>query len=64
VIVVPLLSITRMSNRKILALQKELHDRREQEFDTFVTSLEYLPELMESWTSLQDISSRVKADEE
>ena len=63
-IVVPLLSITRMSNRKILALQKELHDRREQEFDTFVTSLEYLPELMESWTSLQDISSRVKADEE
>jgi len=53
-----------MSNRKILALQKELHDRREQEFDTFVTSLEYLPELMESWTSLQDISSRVKADEE
>ncbi len=30
---------------------------------TFVTSSEYLPELMESWTSLQDISRRVKADQ-
>jgi ABC-type multidrug transport system fused ATPase/permease subunit len=133
VIIVPLLFITRMSNQKILGLQKELHDQREREFDTFgtkdldrirtfytelakpqqrianwgainfgivrfslliifvivlyiaidldefttgniysivaylwtfVTSSEYLPELMESWTSLQDISSRVKADEE
>jgi ABC-type multidrug transport system fused ATPase/permease subunit len=133
VIIVPLLLVTRMSNRKILALQKELHDQREREFDTFgtkdishirafytdlarpqqrianwgainfgivrfsllvifiivlyiaidldefttgniysivaylwtfVTSSEYLPELMESWTSLQDISRRVKADEE
>jgi ABC-type multidrug transport system fused ATPase/permease subunit len=27
---------------------------------TFVTSSEYVPELMESWTSLQDISRRVK----
>lgn len=133
VIIVPLLLVTRMSNRRILALQKELHDQREREFDTFgtqdltrirafytdlarpqqrianwgainfgivrfsllvifvivlyiaidldefttgniysivaylwtfVTSSEYLPELMESWTSLQDISRRVKADEE
>ena len=29
---------------------------------TFVTSTEYLPELMESWTSLKDISQRLKAD--
>jgi ABC-type multidrug transport system fused ATPase/permease subunit len=29
---------------------------------TFVTSSEYLPELMESWTSLQDISRRLQAD--
>ncbi len=29
---------------------------------TFVTSSEYLPELMESWTSLKDISQRLKAD--
>ncbi len=29
---------------------------------TFVTSSEYVPELMESWTSLQDISGRVKKD--
>jgi ABC-type multidrug transport system fused ATPase/permease subunit len=133
VIIVPLLLVTRMSNRRILALQKELHDQREREFDTFgtqdlarirtfytdlarpqqkianwgainfgivrfslliifvivlyiaidldefttgniysivaylwtfVTSSEYLPELMESWTSLQDISRRVKTDEE
>jgi ABC-type multidrug transport system fused ATPase/permease subunit len=133
VIIVPLLLVTRMSNRRIMALQKELHDQREREFDTFgtqdltrirafytdlarpqqrianwgainfgivrfsllvifiivlyiaidldefttgniysivaylwtfVTSSEYLPELMESWTSLQDISRRVKADEE
>jgi|WetSurMetagenome_2_1015567.scaffolds.fasta_scaffold26389_3 ABC-type multidrug transport system fused ATPase/permease subunit len=27
---------------------------------TFITSSEYLPELMESWTSLKDISSRLK----
>jgi ABC-type multidrug transport system fused ATPase/permease subunit len=133
VIIVPLLLVTRMSNRRILALQRELHDQREREFDTFgtrdltrirafytdlarpqqrianwgainfgivrfslliifvivlyiaidldefttgniysivaylwtfVTSSEYLPELMESWTSLQDISRRVKTDEE
>lgn len=30
---------------------------------TFVTSSEYVPELMESWTSLQDISRRVKKDQ-
>ncbi len=29
---------------------------------TFVNSSEYLPELMESWTSLKDISKRLKAD--
>jgi ABC-type multidrug transport system fused ATPase/permease subunit len=29
---------------------------------TFVTSTEYLPELFESWTSLKDISRRLKAD--
>ncbi len=29
---------------------------------TFITSSEYLPELMESWTSLKDISTRLKAD--
>jgi ABC-type multidrug transport system fused ATPase/permease subunit len=29
---------------------------------TFVTSSEYLPELMESWTSLQDISRRLQAE--
>jgi hypothetical protein len=30
---------------------------------TFVTSAEYLPDLMESWTSLRDISGRLKAEE-
>lgn len=29
---------------------------------TFVTSSEYLPELMESWTSLKDISQRIRRD--
>lgn len=29
---------------------------------TFVTSTEYLPELLESWTSLQDISHRLKSE--
>lgn len=29
---------------------------------TFVTSSEYLPDLMESWTSLKDISRRIKND--
>ena len=29
---------------------------------TFVTSSEYLPELLESWTSLKDISRRIRAD--
>ena len=29
---------------------------------TFITSSEYLPELMESWTSLKDISRRIKAE--
>jgi ABC-type multidrug transport system fused ATPase/permease subunit len=29
---------------------------------TFVTSSEYVPELMQSWTSLQDISRRVRED--
>jgi len=27
---------------------------------TFITSSEYLPELMESWTSLRDISKRLQ----
>lgn len=30
---------------------------------TFVTSTEYLPELMESWTSLKDISRRLRTEE-
>ena len=30
---------------------------------TFVTSTEYLPELMESWTSLKDISRRLRSEE-
>jgi ABC-type multidrug transport system fused ATPase/permease subunit len=30
---------------------------------TFVTSSEYLPELLESWTSLTDISARLKSEE-
>lgn len=29
---------------------------------TFVTATEYLPELLESWTSLKDISARIKSD--
>ena len=29
---------------------------------TFVTSSEYIPELMESWTSLQDISERLRSE--
>ena len=29
---------------------------------TFVTSTEYMPELMESWTSLKDISSRLREE--
>jgi ABC-type multidrug transport system fused ATPase/permease subunit len=28
---------------------------------TFVSSSEYIPELMESWTSLKDISTRLKS---
>jgi ABC-type multidrug transport system fused ATPase/permease subunit len=30
---------------------------------TFVTSTEYLPELMESWTSLKDISRRLRSED-
>jgi len=30
---------------------------------TFVTATEYLPELMESWTSLKDIQSRLKSED-
>ena len=30
---------------------------------TFVTSSEYLPELLESWTSLKDISSRLRSEQ-
>jgi ABC-type multidrug transport system fused ATPase/permease subunit len=30
---------------------------------TFVTATEYFPELMENWTSLRDISRRIKLDE-
>ncbi len=29
---------------------------------TFVTSSEYIPELMESWTSLKDIAKRLRSD--
>jgi len=131
VIVVPLLGISRLYNRKIAALQTEFHDSVEETYEviatqdpgrvhayfaslarpqqkianwgalsfgvmrtfllgiflvvlyisialdnfstgniysivaylwTFVTSSEYLPELFESWTSLRDISSRVRAE--
>jgi ABC-type multidrug transport system fused ATPase/permease subunit len=30
---------------------------------TYVTSTEYIPELMESWTSLKDISKRIKTED-
>ena len=30
---------------------------------TFITATEYLPELLESWTSLKDISRRLKTEE-
>jgi len=30
---------------------------------TFVTATEYLPELMESWTSLKDISKRMRFED-
>jgi ABC-type multidrug transport system fused ATPase/permease subunit len=30
---------------------------------TYVTSTEYIPELMESWTSLKDISNRIKTED-
>lgn len=128
-IVLPLLYLTRIYARKVIALQKDLHDSREEVFETFasldpvevrnyyrrmatiqqrianwgatnfgifrafllaiflvvlyisididnfttgniysivaylwtfVTSSEYLPELLESWTSLKDISRRLR----
>ncbi len=31
---------------------------------TFITSSEYLPELLESWTALRDISARLRAEED
>ena len=127
-IVLPLLVISRVYNKKVVTLQKDLHDTREEAYDvfstkdpnkvhayyttqsqaeqriakwgafnfgamrifllliflvvlyiaidlddfttgsiysivaylwTFVTSSEYLPELMECWTSLKDISQRL-----
>ncbi|HTY11552.1 MAG TPA: ABC transporter six-transmembrane domain-containing protein [Bacteroidota bacterium] len=130
-IVLPLLLISRIYNKRVLALQKDLHDNREEAYDafstkdpekvreyysaqsrveqrianwgafnfgamriillliflvvlyiaidlddfstgniysivaylwTFVTSSEYLPELMESWTSLKDISDRLATE--
>jgi ABC-type multidrug transport system fused ATPase/permease subunit len=132
VIAIPLGTITRFSNRRILRFQSAVHDQQEQAYDifakrdvehirsyysqlalpqlkianwgainfgivriallaifvvvlyiaidlddfstgniysivaylwTFVTSSEYVPELMQSWTSLQDISRRVKEDQ-
>jgi hypothetical protein len=30
---------------------------------TFVSSSEYLPELLESWTSLKDIAKRLKTEQ-
>jgi ABC-type multidrug transport system fused ATPase/permease subunit len=130
-IVLPLLAISRIYNKRVLTIQKDLHDTREDAYDvfsskdpekvrayyitqskaeqkianwgafnfgamrifllgiflvvlyiaidlddfstgniysivaylwTFVTSSEYLPELMESWTSLKDISRRLKSE--
>ncbi len=130
-IVLPLLVITQLYNKKVIGLQKDLHDTREEAYEvfstkdpdkvhayyttqrlaelkianwgafnfgamrifllliflvvlyiaidldnfstgsiysivaylwTFVTSSEYLPELMESWTSLKDISRRLRTE--
>lgn len=130
-IVLPLLLITRFYNKKVMTLQKDLHDNRERAFEifstndpvqvreyyttqsyterkianwgainfgimrvflliifivvlyisidldnfttgniysiiaylwTFVTSSEYLPDLLESWTSLKDISRRLHSE--
>ncbi|HTX19264.1 MAG TPA: ABC transporter six-transmembrane domain-containing protein [Bacteroidota bacterium] len=130
-IVLPLLVISRLYNSRVIAIQKDLHDTREDAYDvfstkdpskvrsyyttqtraeqkianwgalnfgamrlfllgiflvvlyiaidlddfstgsiysivaylwTFVTSSEYLPELMESWTSLKDISRRLASE--
>ncbi len=130
VIIIPLLFISTIYNRKIVSLQTEFHDSLEETFDvfatqdpnqvhayysrtavpqqkianwgamsfglmrffllgiflvvlyisidlddfstgniysivaylwTFVTSSEYIPELLESWTSLKDISRRIRA---
>ncbi len=130
-IVLPLLLISRIYNKRVLTIQKDLHDTREDAYDvfsskdpekvrayytrqskaeqkianwgafnfgamrvfllgiflvvlyiaidlddfstgsiysivaylwTFVTSSEYLPELMESWTSLKDISRRLMTE--
>jgi ABC-type multidrug transport system fused ATPase/permease subunit len=131
-IVLPLMVIMKLYNKKVSKIQKELHDTREEAFEifstrepekvnayykrqsgserkianwgalnfgimrffllgiflvvlyisidlddfstgniysiiaylwTFVTSSEYLPELLESWTSLKDISHRLKTEE-
>lgn len=130
-IVLPLLAIGRVYNQRVVSLQKDLHDTREEVYEvfstkdprkvheyyvaqskaeqkianwgafnfgalrifllliflvvlyiaidldnfttgniysivayiwTFVTSSEYLPELMESWSSLKDISERLKTE--
>ncbi len=129
VIVLPMAALTRVYTRRVLVLQKELHDSREEVYETFasrdpelvrsyyarmaaiqqriadwgavnfgifrvfllgiflvvlyisididdfttgsiysivaylwtfVTSAEYLPDLMESWTSLRDLSGRLR----
>ncbi|MGE5314591.1 MAG: ABC transporter six-transmembrane domain-containing protein [Acidobacteriota bacterium] len=131
-IVIPLVIITRFYNKKVIVLQRTVHDTREEAFEvfslkdsdkvreyyrsmagvqqkianwgavnfllmrvfllgifmivmyiaidlddfttgniysivaylwTFVTSSEYLPELLESWTSLSDISQRLRNEE-
>jgi|WetSurMetagenome_2_1015567.scaffolds.fasta_scaffold71420_2 ABC-type multidrug transport system fused ATPase/permease subunit len=132
VIVIPMAMLTRMYTRRVSILQKELHDSREEIYETFaardpeqvrgyykkmatiqqrianwgalnfgifrvfllgiflvvlyisididdfttgsiysivaylwtfVTSAEYLPDLMESWTSLREISERLRTEE-
>jgi hypothetical protein len=131
VIIVPLMAMTRLYTNRVIGLQKDLHDNREEAFNvfstrdpekvhsyfarmakseqrianwgavnfgvirffllgiflgvlyiaidlddfstgniysiiayvwTFVTSSEYLPELLESWTSLKDISRRIQTN--
>ena len=131
VIIIPLFAMTRLYSNRVIGLQKDLHDNREEAYNvfstrdpvkvrayystmalaerrianwgainfgvirffllgiflgvlyiaidlddfttgniysiiayvwTFVTSSEYLPELLESWTSLKDISARIQTE--